>query len=223
MQIRDKNIKLLFVAFAVSLLIVFLPLNASAQTSVKLASEGSAVSNLNKYLQHVNVTQYGWYSDAYNASNVQFNPYVTGPDTNHVLWIAHARPYEALGENQPIVVDGVFITSISSGQSIYGPSGSGSASGSMLYAFDENTGNIIWVYPGLTSGIVIDNQHFLSGTTMLDPSTGKFLYTTSTSISLYVPDLKIGFSSRKQVTAMTSPTQRSQNSGPQANTNKWEP
>ena len=101
-------------------------------------------------------------------------------------WIGKSRPYEALS---PVaaVVDGKVIVPNSGGQSIY------SDNANMLYAFDQNTGQIIWTYPGLSSATVIDDQHMLCGTTMINPDTGGFLYTIPRSIMLYVPELKMGF------------------------------
>jgi len=187
----NKREKLLFVAFASFVMIAFLPLNASAQTRLNLVIP-QQTSSLTKYLTHVNVTQTVWQTAGWNFSNQYYNPQATtAPTTNHILFVAKdPRPYEAISAPSAIV-DGLVICAIDTGHSIYG---NGSASGAGLYAFDENTGNIIWSYPGISGTVyVFDNTHMLVGTTMINPDNGQYLYKVPQAISTYAPDLKINF------------------------------
>jgi len=187
----NKSEKLFFVAFATLVIIAFLPLNASAQTRLDLVIP-QQTSSLTKYLTHVNVTQTVWQTGGWNFSNGYYNPEATSaPTTNHILFVAKdPKPYEALGAIAA-VVDGLVIVPIDTGHSIYG---NGTSSGAGLYAFDENTGNIIWSYPGISgTTYVFDNTHMLVGTTMINPNNGQFLYKVPQAMSTYAPDLKINF------------------------------
>jgi len=189
----NKCEKLLFVAFATFVIVAFLPLNASAQTRTNLDVQQQQVSSLTKYLTHVNVTLAGWQTSGWNASGTFANPQGSAPTTNHILFIAKdPRPYEAISAPSA-VVDGVVICGIDTGHTIYG---NGSASGAGTYAFDENTGAVIWYDAGISgSAWVFDNSHMLLGTTMVNPSNGQILYTVPRALGTYTPDLKIGFTS----------------------------
>ena len=188
MEISDKRVKLLFAVFAAVLLIAFLPLNASAQASAEFVNETPTESNLYKYLHHVNVTLSPWRQPQGNAAGTYFNPTSAGPKSDHLLWVAKTRPYEGLSTGSIVVTNGKVIVATSSGHSIYSPV--------VLYAFDQNTGQKIWAYPGLSGGILIDDQHLLCGTTMINPDTGQFINATiPRALQIYDQVSKLGFGS----------------------------
>jgi outer membrane protein assembly factor BamB len=184
----SKNNMNLLLAISVSFLlflsVVSLPLNAYVETQFSLSANPKE-ENISESLA---ITQNPWPATNYNASNVNFNPDSPGPSSNHILWIGKARPYEGLNRQAQVVAGKVLVSSPGK-QSIYGNT-------AMLYAFDQNTGAISWTYPGMSgAGILIDEQHFLRGSTMIDPHTGQFLYKVPRGLSLYVPELKMGFGS----------------------------
>jgi outer membrane protein assembly factor BamB len=188
-----KHIKLLLatlIAFLLSFSVNLLPLSASTETGSIILNpvvEVGPEDNLYKYLHHVNVTQYPWSTIGYNSSYSGNNPDVTAPTTNHLLWRSRIRSYEAFTwGDEPRIVAGKVIGSTRASFSIYDE-------GNMLYAFDQNNGRMMWTYPGLSGGIVFDDQHFLSGTTMINPDTGSFMYKVPQSMSIYVPELNMGF------------------------------
>lgn len=188
MEMSKNYVKISF-AISIAFLLIFainsLPLAAS--TDLDLSSTPSEIlpgSSLYKYKYHVAETQTPWYHWGYNASNINFNPISSAPSTNHILWIGKARQYEAL---YPLigVVAGNVICRVASGLSIY--------EGNNLYAFDQNNGQIVWTYSGLSGAVILDDQHMASGTTMINPSTGQFLYTIPRSINIYVPEIEMAF------------------------------
>jgi outer membrane protein assembly factor BamB len=68
--------------------------------------------------------------------------------------------------------------------------------GSMLYALDQNTGSINWVKTGgEIPRAKLDDNHILVGRECLNIKTGESLWKMGASISLYVPELKMGYAS----------------------------
>lgn len=177
----NKREKLLFGAFATFVLIAIIPLNSSAQTKMNLNVSQQQTSNLTKYLQHVNVTDTPTPID---TQRTNFFPLTTSPDTNHILWITKSKMYEQIS-GPSAVVDGLVICSASTSHNWYNQT--------MLYAFDQNTGSLIWSIPGLSSGTVLDNNHMLCGTTMIDPNNGEILYKVPRSLGNYAEDIKMSF------------------------------
>jgi outer membrane protein assembly factor BamB len=189
----NKKIRLLLAMLTIFLLafsVNTLTLNASTKkVSMNLnpIEEVGPEDNLYKYLYHVNVTQYPWSCFGYNGSQTGNNPHVSAPTTNHLLWRSCIRPYEALAwRDEPKIVAGKVIASTSQSFSIYDDQ-------HMLYAFDQNNGRIMWTYRGLSGGTVLDDTHYLSGTTMINPDTGAFMYKVPAGLGIYVPEIRMGF------------------------------
>ena len=150
-------------------------------------------SNLYKYLHHVPYTQYEWAHPYFNASTCSSTraPAVT---TDHLLWkklIGSPDWYDdpvAISHKYIGIFDGkVFCTTCKTDREL------------MIYALDQNTGEIIYQTKWGGGGYYddyfkLDSERFLLVKKVYNIDTGTFLYTTPRQLLIYSPELMVGIS-----------------------------
>jgi outer membrane protein assembly factor BamB len=195
MEISNKYVRMLFIALAAFLLlfsISALPIGASANLAGPTIALGPVeqamgpAHPLYKYLTHVPETQYEWPMYEYDAQKSRSTA-SPGPTTDHLLWVGrYGRVYESL-EQGGAVFNGKLFVQV--GKSIYPK---------LSYAVDQNTGDIVWVYPYRPGDMVkLDDTHMLFGSHCVDIETGTQLWKMPRSVTSrtwgYIPELKIGY------------------------------